>query len=145
MLAFLWLDGGGAFRSADGGTAPAAHVVYAGIGFATALVEKLVRTRVGRIPKDQQMGEILVPGYLAAEEIGAADLPGWRDPGCEPAEPSAMPVRRAQTLALIVPSVPAMGYERNLLLNQLHPDFAEVTCARPRPVVWDARLFAIPS
>jgi len=37
-----------------------------------------------------------------------------------------------------------MGFERNLLINQLHPDFADIRAARPRPVLWDARLFAPP-
>jgi hypothetical protein len=37
-----------------------------------------------------------------------------------------------------------MGFERNLLINQLHPDFADIRAARPRSVLWDARLFMPP-
>jgi hypothetical protein len=35
-----------------------------------------------------------------------------------------------------------MGFERNVLINQLRPDFADIRAARPRQVLWDARLFA---
>ena len=45
---------------------------------------------------------------------------------------------------LIVPSVPAMGLERNVLINQRHPQFRHITHGEPRPVVWDARLFRAP-
>ena len=43
---------------------------------------------------------------------------------------------------LVVPSVPAMGRERNVLINQRHPQFGQITAGAPRPIVWDARLFA---
>jgi hypothetical protein len=38
-----------------------------------------------------------------------------------------------------------MGFERNVLINQLHPDFADIQAARPRQVLGDARLFAASS
>jgi RES domain-containing protein len=47
-----------------------------------------------------------------------------------------------RTAVLIVPSVPTMGREYNALISQSHPSFAQITSGRPRPVVWDARLFA---
>jgi hypothetical protein len=34
-----------------------------------------------------------------------------------------------------------MGLERNVLINQRHPQFAQITAGRLRPIVWDARLF----
>lgn len=139
---FPLLDGGGAFRFGGRWNSPGRYVIYTGIGFATALLEKLVRTRIGRIPAGQQVADILVPGHLPVEEIGPADLPGWDEQGhvASRAYGDAWYDAR-RTAALIVPSVPAMGYERNLLLNQLHPAFGEITSSRPRPVVWDARLF----
>ncbi len=47
-----------------------------------------------------------------------------------------------RTAVLIVPSVPALGLERNVLINQRHPEFRHIACGEPRPLVWDARLFA---
>jgi RES domain-containing protein len=137
------LDGGGAFRLGGRWNSPGRYVVYTSLGFAAAMLEKLVRARIGRIPSGQQLADILVPGHVSVEEIGPADLPGWNS--------SAQSASRAygdawydgrRAAALIVPSLPAMGYERNLLLNQLHPEFGEITASRPRPVIWDARLFA---
>jgi RES domain-containing protein len=46
-----------------------------------------------------------------------------------------------RTAVLIVPSVPAMGLERNVLINQRHAQFRHITHGEPRPLVWDARLF----
>ena len=66
------------------------------------------------------------PGYVASRAYGNA----WYD--------------SRRSAVLIVPSHPAMGFERNLLINQLHPDFADIRASRPRPVLWDARLFAPP-
>jgi hypothetical protein len=45
---------------------------------------------------------------------------------------------------LIVPSVPAMGLDRNVLINQRHPQFRHIAQGDPRPLIWDARLFATP-
>jgi hypothetical protein len=36
-----------------------------------------------------------------------------------------------------------MGLERNVLINQRHAEFRHVTHGKPRPVVWDARLFGV--
>jgi len=62
--------------------------------------------------------------YVASHDYGDA----WYDNG--------------RTAVLIVPSVPAMGLERNVLINRRHLQFRLVTHAEPRPTVWDARLFA---
>ena len=40
------------------------------------------------------------------------------------------------------PSLPALGLERNVLINQRHPSFTQIRSGIPRPLVWDARLFA---
>jgi hypothetical protein len=43
-----------------------------------------------------------------------------------------------------IEAVRAIGLERTVLINQRHPQFRLVTHAKPRPVVWDARLFGLP-
>ncbi len=139
------MDGGGAFRFGGRWNSPGRHVIYAGVGFATAMLEKLVRTRIGRVPMRQQVAEIFLPAHVATEEIGPAELPGWNDPGYMASLDFGNDwYDSRRSAALIVPSVPAMGYERNLLLNPLHADFGEIRSSRPRPVIWDARLFASP-
>ncbi len=140
---FPLLDGGGAFKTGGRWNSKGRHVVYAGLGFATAMLEKLAHTRIGRIPAGQQFAKIFVPGHVAVEEIGPGDVPGWDDPGyaASQAYGDAWYDNR-RSAVLIVPSHPAMGFERNLLINQLHPDFADIRASRPRPVIWDARLFA---
>jgi RES domain-containing protein len=139
---FPLLDGLGAFRTGGRWNGKGRYVIYAALGFATAMLEKLVRTRIGTIPKGQQFAEIFVPGHVPVEEVGPEDVPGWNAPGYGPSRAFGdgwYDSRRSAVL--IVPSHPAMSYERNLLINQLHPAFEAITAAAPRPVVWDARLF----
>ena len=45
-----------------------------------------------------------------------------------------------RTPVLIVPSVVTL-VERNILINQEHPDFARIQASQPAPVRWDARLW----
>jgi len=78
---FPLLDGGGAFKTGGRWNGKGRHVVYAGIGFATAMLEKLAHTRIGRIPIGQQFAEIFIPGHITVEEIGPSDVSGWNDPG----------------------------------------------------------------
>lgn len=140
---FPLLDGGGAFRFAGRWHRPGRSIVYAGLGFAVAMLEKLVRARTGRVPARQQFAEIFIPGPVEIERIGPSDVPGWDRPdrAASQAYGDAW-YDSGRTAVLIVPSLPAMGLEHNVLINQRHPSFVEITAGLPRPVVWDARLFA---
>ena len=140
---FPLLDGGGASRVAGRWHRPGRSIVYASLGFAVAMLEKLIRLRTGRVPARQQFAEVFIPGPVEIEEIGPADVPGWGQPNraASQAYGDAWYDSR-RTGVLIVPSLPAMGLERNVLINQRHPQFEYITHADPRPVVWDARLFA---
>jgi RES domain-containing protein len=142
---FPLLDGGGAFKTGGRWNSKGRHVVYAGIGFATAMLEKLAHTRIGRIPIGQQFAGIFIPGHITVEEIGPSDVTRWNDPGYAASRAYGDAWYDSQRSAvLVVPSHQAMGFERNLLINQLHPDFADIRAARPRSVLWDARLFMPP-
>ena len=121
---------------------PGRSIIYAGLGFAVAMLEKLVRVPTGWVPARQQFAEIFIPGSVEIEEIGPADVPGWESPGhIDSRAYGDAWYDSGRTAVLIVPSVPAMGLERNVLINQRHPQFRHVTHGEPRPVVWDARLF----
>ena len=120
-------------------------MIYAGLGFAVALIEKLVRSRLGKVPKNHHFGEIFIPAAIVVEEVSPADVPGWERPDYVASQAYGDAwYDSSRTAVLIVPSLPAMGLERNVLINQRHPEFRHVTHADPRPVVWDARLFAAP-
>ena len=140
---FPLLDGGGAFKIGGRWNSKGRYVVYAGIGFATAMLEKLAHTRIGKIPVGQHFAEVFIPGQIAIEEVGPSDVSGWADSdyAASRAYGDAWYDSR-RSAVLVVPSHPAMGFERNVLINQLHPDFADIRAARPRQVLWDARLFA---
>ena len=107
------------------------------------MLEKLVRLRTGRMPPGQQFAEIFIPGAVEIEQIDPADVPGWERPdhAASQAYGDAW-YDSGRTAVLIVPSVPAMGLEHNVLINQTHPLFAQITSGMPQPVIWDARLFA---
>jgi len=106
------------------------------------MLEKLARVRTGRVPATQQFAEIFIPAPVEIEEIGPAEVPGWERPDYAASQAYGDAwYDRGRTAVLIVPSVPAMGLERNVLINQRHPAFRHVTHGEPRPVVWDARLF----
>ena len=106
------------------------------------MLEKLVRLRTGWMPARQQFAEIFIPGPVEIEEIGPGDLPGWDRPDYAASQDYGDDwYDSGRTGVLIVPSVPAMGLEHNVLINQTHLQFRHVTHAEPRPVIWDARLF----
>lgn len=136
------LDGGGAFRTAGRWHSPGRFIIYAGLGVAVVLLEKLVRTRIGDIPKRQHIAAITIPADLAVDEAGSADVPGWNDPAWSAARAHGNAwYDEARSAVLLVPSLPAMGLERNVLINQRHPDFGKIGYDPPLPVVWDRRLF----
>src|SRR5687767_3469638 len=76
---FALLDGAGAYRFGARWNSAGRHVIYAGLGFAVALIEKLVRSRLGKVPRNHQFADIFIPAAVAVEEVGALDVPGWND------------------------------------------------------------------
>jgi RES domain-containing protein len=109
------------------------------------MLEKLVRLRTGWMPARQQFAEIFIPGPVEIEEVGSADVPGWERPNRAASQAYGDAwYDSGRTAVLVVPSLPAMGLERNVLINQRHPEFGAISSGTPRPVGWDARLFAAP-
>lgn len=115
------------------------EVVYASVTYAGAMLEKLVHTGTGRVPRYQVVVTISVPAGVRVEEVDPASHPGWRrfavsqHIGREWFE-------RGQTAILLVPSVVYEGL--NAIINPAHPDAARLTVSRPRQVRWDKRLFS---
>jgi len=133
-------DGTGAMLHGARWNSPGRRVVYASETYAGALLEILAHAS-GSVPRSQGYVEIEIPAGLAIEEIAPADLPHWDSPSFEAAR--AFGDRwydERRTPVLMVPSV-ATRIERNILLNQEHPDFARIRASQPSPVRWDERLW----
>jgi RES domain-containing protein len=137
------VDGSGAMLHGARWNSHGRRVIYAAETYAGALLEILVHAS-GNVPPNQGYVEIEIPAGLPIEEIAADDLPHWDSPSFEAAR--AFGDRwydERRTAVLMVPSVVTL-VERNVLINQEHPDFARIRASRPLPVRWDARLWTRP-
>jgi RES domain-containing protein len=131
---------GGRFNS------PRRPVIYAALTFAGAMLEVLVHARIGKVPKTHAWVEATVPDDVAVERHTADLLPeGWDAPAQQIARGFGDTwLTETRSAILLVPSVVARA-EFNALVNPAHPDAARITIAEPRPVIWDERLFIMPT
>lgn len=133
-------DGTGAMLHGARWNSPGRRIIYAAETYAGALLEILVHAS-GRLPPGLAYVEVEVPGSLAIEEVAAARLRGWDAPSYENSR--AFGDRwydEGRAPVLLVPSV-VTRIERNVLINQAHPDFAKIRASKPQAVRWDARLW----
>jgi RES domain-containing protein len=134
-------DGQGAALLGGRWNSPGRRIVYAAETYAGALLEVLVHANIGKLPKTHSWIEILIRKSIPIEEAHPADIPGWD-------APDQRASRRygdrwydeGRTAVLLVPSIVARP-ERNIAINQEHPDFRRIRATAPKPVIWDARLF----
>ena len=136
-------DGSGAMLHGARWNSPGRRVIYAAETYAGALLEILVHA-CGSVPCSQGYVEIEIPSGLSIEEITQDDLPRWDAPSFEAGQ--AFGDRwydERRTPVLIVPSVVTL-VERNVLINQEHPEFSLVRASQPVAVRWDARLWKRP-
>lgn len=104
------------------------------------MLELLARLEVGHIPADHVASRIVLPEDAAVQAFDETGHPDWRrwrrshDVGREW-------VDTGRTLALVVPSLVARPWGRNVVLNPAHPDFARVRVAEVVSVRWDPRLY----
>jgi RES domain-containing protein len=135
-------DGMGAFLNGARWNSRGRRIIYASDSFAGAMLEILVRTRIGRIPRRQAWIEIAIPQSVSLEELDQGDLPAWNEKNSVTARQFGDEwSEQKRSLILVVPSVAAGGVGRNILINQDHPEFPSLHSSAPRPVVWDERLF----
>lgn len=133
-------DGMGAMLYGARWSSPGRRVIYAAETYAGALLEMLVHAS-GSAPPHQAYIEIQIPAGMAVEEVVPDDVPGWEAKSFEASR--AFGDRwydERRTPVLLVPSV-VTRVERNVLLNQEHPDFGNIHASQPVPVRWDARLW----
>ena len=133
-------DGQGAMLHGARWNSPGRRIVYAAETYAGALLEILAHTS-GGIPGSQGFIEIAIPDGLATEELAPGDLPGWDAASFDTARSFGDRwYDERRTAVLFVPSV-VTRVERNVLINQEHPDFSRIRASEPAPVRWDARLW----
>ena len=134
-------DGAGAALLGGRWNSPGRHVIYAAETYAGAVLERLVHTNIGRIPKHQAYIEIVIPKGLRVEAIVADQVPEWDEPGQEASRRFGDEwYDQRRTVALLVPSI-VTRIERNLLIHQEHHDFERITASDPLPVRREKRLF----
>ena len=136
-------DGTGAMLYGARWNSPGRRVIYAAETYAGALLEILVHAS-GSVPRSQGYVEIEIPSGLSIEEITQDDVPRWDSQSFEATR--AFGDRwydERRTPVLIVPSVVTL-VERNVLINQEHPEFPLVQVSQAVPVRWDARLWKGP-
>jgi RES domain-containing protein len=133
-------DGSGAMRYGARWNSPGRRVIYASETYAGALLEILVHAS-GSVPPNQGYIEIAIPAALSTEEIAPDDVRHWDSPSFEAARVFGDRwYDERRTPVLLVPSV-VTRVERNILINQEHPDFPRIGASQPLPVRWDRRLW----
>jgi len=122
----------------------ASPMIYTSEHYSTAVLEKLVHGN-GQMPPNQHWIEITIPPGVSYEMFSAAHHPGWDAEDCLVSKAYGEAWRRSRrSLLLIVPSV-AARMERNLLINDSHPEAHRVTRSLHQPLWWDSRLFHAPA
>jgi RES domain-containing protein len=133
-------DGSGAMLHGARWNSPGRRVIYAAETYAGALLEILVHAS-GSVPRSQVYVEIEIPAAVSIEEVEPNDVPRWDASSFEPSRSFGDRwYDERRTAALFVPSV-VTRVERNVLLNQEHPDFSHIRASQPLPVRWDERLW----
>src|SRR5712691_2107260 len=79
---FPLFDGTGAAVGGARWNTKGQRVIYAAESYATALLEILVHSNLGRVPRGFAFIEIHVPAEVDIEEITSKDLRKWNAPDC---------------------------------------------------------------
>ncbi|MGF6768524.1 RES domain-containing protein [Paraburkholderia sp. GAS199] len=90
--------------------------------------------------------EVAVSDDIRVERHLAESLPeGWNAPALQATTAfSDTWLFESRAAHLIVPSV-VVRAEFNVLVNPAHPDATRVAVTEPQPVMWDERLFMMPT
>jgi RES domain-containing protein len=135
-------DGTGAFLNGARWNSPGRRIIYTADTFAGAMLEILVHTRIGKVPRTHAWIEVELPADVPLEQLDPEGLPGWEEEDSLPSRTFGNLWHESQrSLVLVVPSAVTSGIGRNVLINQDHPDFRRLRASAERPLAWDARLF----
>ena len=137
---FPALSGDGAARQGGRWNPPGVAVIYTSAAYEGTLLEALARAEIGRIPTGLFASRILLPPDAEVLTFDEAAHPDWRRRVFSH-EVGREWVDSRRSLALVVPSLVARPWGRNVVLNPGHPDFARVRVAEVVDVRWDPRLY----
>jgi RES domain-containing protein len=139
---FPLFDGTGAAIGGARWNSKGQRVIYAAESYATALLEILVHSNLGHVPRGFAFIEISIPAEIDIEEITASDLPKWDSPDYVASRSfGSRWYSELRSAVLVVPSLAASGRQRNILINQDHSQFHLLSASAPSAVKWDPRLF----
>ncbi|CAN5496877.1 RES family NAD+ phosphorylase [soil metagenome] len=138
-------NGTGAYLVGGRWNSPGRAVIYSSTCLAGSLLEVLVHAgRRQKLPGPHHCARAVIPEEIPIAVLEETRLPGWD------AEDSSVAraygdewLREARTTVLSVPAATARPYDRHLLLNPDHPDYARIRIEAPLPVTWDMRLFRV--
>ncbi|MBC7667702.1 MAG: RES domain-containing protein [Gemmatimonadaceae bacterium] len=116
-------------------------MIYTSEHYSAAMLEKLVHG-AGRMPPNQHWISITIPSGVSYEMFSTAHHPGWEAEDCIVSKTYGEAWWRSKrSLLLIVPSVVAR-MERNILINDNHPEAHGIIHDLHQPIWWDGRLFS---
>jgi RES domain-containing protein len=134
-------DGQGAAIFGGRWNSPGRRVIYAAESYAGAMLEVLANANIGRMPKRHAWIEILIAGNVSVEQVDVSRVRRWDAPDQHTSRIFGDKWYDQQRSAvLIVPST-VTRVERNVVINEAHPEFVKLRATRPKPVIWDQRLF----
>lgn len=115
--------------------------LYLSEHFSTALLESLVHS--GGTPVQSHAAWAVIEHGVSVEELDPATCPGWDDLDDHTAARAVGSkwLREERTACLIVPSVPGRPFERNIVVNAVHPQATRIVWESAVDVPWDPRLF----
>ena len=138
---FPIFDGTGARIIGGRWNSPGRPLIYASETYASALLEVLVHSNIGRVPKTHAVVEIAIPDSVVIESARGEDLAEWdaEDQIASRAFGDRW-LKEQRSAVILVPSVVTRGRDRNVLINPGHHDFGQIVAGKPEDVHWDTRL-----
>jgi RES domain-containing protein len=133
-------DGAGAAIHGGRWNPPGTEVIYAAASRSLAVLEILVHYSV--LPRDFLITPISMPDSVSIVDVPDSVLTaGWNQPTPIPAtqEYGRTWITTNGSAVLSVPSA-VMPFERNYVLNILHPGFREIAFGPSEPFPFDPRL-----
>ena len=143
---FPVFDGTGARLHGGRWNSPGSRIIYASLNISCARLEVMAHRGLTKMPRNHGFVLITVPRGIKPEAVRPETLPAdWNSLtriDIAQAIGDAW-IRRAASLLLQVPSV-ASPHDFNVLINQDHPDFHQITASVPLDLEWDKRHFGPP-
>ena len=114
-------------------------MVYASRAYEGALLEQLVHSGIGRLPKDRMASRVIIPDDWDVPTLDVEEHADWRDEfrSRQIGEGWAASNR---SLALLVPSFVARPWGWNVIVNPRHPAFGKIVVEEVIEVLWDPRV-----